>query len=206
MDMARGTGSADRGQVGIGTLIVFIAMVLVAAIAAGVLINTAGFLQTESEETGKQSSEQVTDRVAVIAETGLVGNGQDTDSGREVETLEIAVKRAPGAGDIDVADATIHYIGPAGALDLSYSGGQASGLSAGASSFAADPISGTVTTLSDDEDVIKLTIKGDDDGSAVDALEPGETAELTITTANGGSTHVGITVPESLSDTSAVSV
>jgi archaellin len=192
--------------VGIGTLIVFIAMVLVAAIAAGVLINTAGFLQTESEETGKQSSEQVTDRVAVIAETGLVGNGQDTDAGREVETLEIAVKRAPGAGDIDLADATVHYVGPAGALDLSHSTGGATSLSAGATTFATDPISASGTTLTNDEDVMKITIKGDDDSSAVDVLEPGETAKLSITTANGGTTHVGITVPESLSDTSAVSV
>jgi archaellin len=185
---------------------VFIAMVLVAAIAAGVLINTAGFLQTESEETGKQSSEQVTDRLAVVSETGVVGNSQDTDAGREVETIEVAVKRAPGAGDIDLADTTVHYIGPAGALDLTYSGGTASALSAGATNFAVDAVSGSATTLSDDSDVMKVTIKADDDGSAMDVLEPGETAELTLTTATGGTTHLGITVPESLSDQSAVSV
>lgn len=56
-------GRSRRAQIGIGTLIVFVAMVLVAAIAAGVLINTAAFLQSQSEETGEQSNQRVTDRV-----------------------------------------------------------------------------------------------------------------------------------------------
>ena len=77
----------DRGQVGIGTLIVFIAMVLVAAIAAGVLINTAGFLQTKSEQTGQESSAQVSNRVQVVSGFGNVGND---------ETVETCVRtRAP---------------------------------------------------------------------------------------------------------------
>lgn len=73
------TGSSSRGQVGIGTLIVFVAMVLVAAIAGGVLIDTAGFLQTKSEATGEEASERVSGRIQVGGVRGDVAEASSTD-------------------------------------------------------------------------------------------------------------------------------
>jgi len=114
-----------RGQVGIGTLIVFIAMVLVAAIAAGVLINTAGFLQTQAEETGQDSTDQVANNINVI---GTVGDTTDPDavsgddysgnkiySGSEnpdVYQVKLTVQKSPGAGDVDLSGLSIQYVGP----------------------------------------------------------------------------------------------
>jgi len=180
--MTKSTSNEEtrRGQVGIGTLIVFIAMVLVAAIAAGVLINTAGFLQSQSEQTGQQSSEQVTDRVVVTETVGTI-------SGSEIATIEMNVKRAPGAGPIDLSDATIHYVGPSNVNDVSPG-------DTGVSTTAVQGSSADV--LEADSDVSKITLTLTD---IAQNLGTGESATIDITTASGGTSTVTVEVPESLS-------
>ena len=118
------TDDDDRGQVGIGTLIVFIAMVLVAAIAAGVLINTAGFLQTQAEATGEESTAQVSDQVQAVNEVGFTNVSIDTfgqttfedttnpgPGDDEIHRIEMTVQKSPGADAIDLDAATIEYLG-----------------------------------------------------------------------------------------------
>ena len=100
----------ERGQVGIGTLIVFIAMVLVAAIAAGVLINTAGFLQTQAEATGEESTSQVSDRIEVVSSVGTV----NSSSSGTLDEIRITVAAASGSGQIDLDETTLQIVGNSG--------------------------------------------------------------------------------------------
>ena len=119
----------DRGQVGIGTLIVFIAMVLVAAIAAGVLINTAGLLQSQAEATGEESSAQVVDRVQVSTVIGSTiyqieddNEDPDLDESDEISLIELTVFRSPGADDIDLTNAIIEVFANGESDTLTFAG------------------------------------------------------------------------------------
>lgn len=95
----------DSGAVGIGTLIVFIAMVLVAAIAAAVLINTSGSLQDRANKTGQQATEDVSGGIKVQQMEGYV----DTSNGEEMQILRFYLALYSGTEAINIeSDLAIH--------------------------------------------------------------------------------------------------
>ena len=203
----------DRGQVGIGTLIVFIAMVLVAAIAAGVLINTAGLLQSQAEATGEESSEQVTDRVqvsTVIGTSGEDGSGNDELEAGEIDRIELTVLRSPGAGDIDLTNAIIEVFAEGESGTLTWNEDE------GTSEEFEDTIPDPSNENIDDGEFAIQDIQGADDGSLSDSsdratlafdlsesaesLEEGDSVQISVTTASGGTAFIEKRAPSSIED------
>ncbi|ACV46379.1 MULTISPECIES: archaellin/type IV pilin N-terminal domain-containing protein [Halomicrobium] len=218
----------DRGQVGIGTLIVFIAMVLVAAIAAGVLINTAGFLQSSAEESGEQSSAQVTNRLQVVNAVGeeIIDADSSTSGDAEVARVILTVKKAPGADNVDLETTTAQWVSDGGTFNIvedtrfDNTNHDAAFLTG---TFQDDDASiSDSTVLNDPADRATMTFEttqlsstnsggatvdgGNDDALVSDSLSEGSTATVKLNTQAGGETTATLVVPESLSGKSAVSL
>lgn len=176
---------SDRGQVGIGTLIIFIALVLVAAVAAGVLVNTAGELQTRASDTGSDAQTQVSNQIDVVSATGDTTDSSDTVTG-QVRNVTLVVKKSPGSDPIDLSDATIEYTSADNSSTLVYAD------TADPSNFTTNNVTTTGTVLDNTRDRIEIEI------DLPNELEEDESAELKIVDQSGATTTYGIDVPEVL--------
>ncbi len=88
----------EEGAMGVGTLIVFIAMVLVAAVAASVLIDTANKLQQQAQKTGDQAIREVSTSFTV---KDVYGVNDDGDHSIEYLVLKVGLSAGAPAQNLD---------------------------------------------------------------------------------------------------------
>ncbi len=105
-----------KAEMGVGTLIIFIAMLLVAAVAAGVLLQTAGSLQQKALSTGQQSKGEISTNAKVIEVSAVDGTDQT------LENFSLEMKLSPGSDPMKLDEVTFTVDTDNSTTTLTYSG------------------------------------------------------------------------------------
>jgi len=178
---------------GIGTLIIFIAMILVAAVAAGVLIQTASSLQSKSLDVGRQSQEKITTDVEVVQV--YANDTNDNMINATIDRVTMVIRLGSGSAPINLADLIIKMDTQAGSQTLEYS--------------LAGPASQTVYTVTYISNGGVAAADGylsvGDLASIIfvtqNSVDEGETATLRLLTKNGAVKPVDLTTPSAMTKT-----
>ena len=70
----------EEGSIGIGAMIVFIALILVAAVASTIIIKTAEELQQNAEQTSSDTRKEISGKINIIQALVNTSDGTDVDS------------------------------------------------------------------------------------------------------------------------------
>ena len=168
MKTEKETKQDELAAIGIGAMIVFIALILVAAVAAAVIIQTAEKLQQNAQASGDDTQEQMSTKLTlinVVIETrdlggdgALGGAGVNADSADLFVTFELAPGSEPTQAD-DIGYTVIcENLGQDGAV------GGAGAANEDFTAFAQGDLSGATLHIGD----------GANAGNAI-TLEPGTT-------------------------------
>ncbi len=168
----------QRGAIGIETLIVFIAMVLVAAVSAAVLIQTVGYLQQKAMATGRETTKEVASGLKVAQVLGYDPNAP----GGNITKLAVLVEPNTGGQPIDLSKVTVTISNGQQAAVLQYSNTAAfSDLTTGGDLFSTSLAAWNSTNLGSSN--FGIIVLQDPDGSitaTTPTMNSGDKVALTI--------------------------
>ena len=98
----------EAGSIGIGAMIVFIALILVAAVASTIIIKTAEELQQNAEQTSSDTRQQISGKVA-LTDLIVATTADDIGAGTHVATFDVVWRVSSGSTGIYPADVS-YYI------------------------------------------------------------------------------------------------
>ena len=109
--MATETTNLERreteGSIGIGAMIVFIALILVAAVASTIIIKTAEELQQNAENTSSDTRDQISGKVSVAdVYITTVADPLTTTSNTDVATMTVIARVSSGSLNVQEGDIT----------------------------------------------------------------------------------------------------
>ncbi|MDP6333986.1 MAG: hypothetical protein QF479_05050 [Candidatus Poseidoniaceae archaeon] len=151
----------EEGAIGIGAMIIFIALILVAAVASTIIIKTAEELQQRAEATGDDTRDEISGKIQIIG--AYVSD--DTGTGGTADEITLIVQLSAGSDTTLLTDMSWFIV-------------------------CADATAGTSETNTDDFDTIATDLSGTTltTGSSVDA---GETFLVPIDTSADCTPSVG---------------
>jgi archaellin len=101
------TNEEETGSIGIGAMIVFIALILVAAVASAVIIQTGEKLQQNAQQTGDDTQEEIGGKISII--TSWIGDQSDCDNDEDDTILDDLADPANDNPDDDDKCITLVY-------------------------------------------------------------------------------------------------
>ena len=187
----------DGASIGIGAMIVFIALILVAAVASTIIIKTAEELQQRAEATGDDTRDEISGKIQVVmAYVSLA----DAEPATAVNEVTLVVQMAAGSDSTLISDITWMIVCDDGTATVDLNTGN---LDDGTNVFA-ETLDGTVFTTGDSVtagQTFTIVIDTDDDAddgagnAVVDGCQAsvGDSMELRIIVDGGGETYSQLT-------------
>ncbi len=186
----------EEGSIGIGAMIVFIALILVAAVASTIIIKTAEELQQNAESTSDDTRKEISGKVNIIQ---IIVNGTGAGGAGDLDSLIVTAKIASGSTDVQVQD--IEWLIVCGGTTMGLVTGNLGTTDAGGGAIAApesynaDKLDGSDWAATDELPAgttfkfdIDLDPAGNNAGACSTVVGVGETIELKMIVDGGGTT------------------